>query len=151
MRVRENIQKKLKVFFSWCYIDQKRSLLADYDVTSDQGPYCITRISIAIPCTDWETYFKPHIRYEFFGLKYERYYVYPWDHDRYQSLITRPQYLRHITITGCVQQAFKILRKHGHLFLSLFSMMISTGLPELSSEKDLQYLRETLVSITKPF
>ncbi|VVC95371.1 unnamed protein product [Leptidea sinapis] len=41
--------------------------------------------------------------------------------------------------------AFKILRKHGHLILSLFSMMISTGLPELSSEKDLQYLRETLV------
>ncbi|XP_045445644.1 phosphatidylinositol 4,5-bisphosphate 3-kinase catalytic subunit delta isoform [Melitaea cinxia] len=43
------------------------------------------------------------------------------------------------------ETAFKILRKHGHLILSLFSMMISTGLPELSSEKDLQYLRETLV------
>ncbi|XP_072943702.1 phosphatidylinositol 4,5-bisphosphate 3-kinase catalytic subunit delta isoform [Epargyreus clarus] len=43
------------------------------------------------------------------------------------------------------EQAFKILRQHGHLILSLFSMMISTGLPELSSEKDLQYLRETLV------
>ncbi|KAH9629422.1 hypothetical protein HF086_013336 [Spodoptera exigua] len=42
-------------------------------------------------------------------------------------------------------QAFTILRKHGHLILSLFSMMMSTGLPELSSEKDLQYLRETLV------
>lgn len=38
-----------------------------------------------------------------------------------------------------------ILRKHGNLFLSLFAMMISTGLPELSSEKDLAYLRETLV------
>ncbi|KAJ0180329.1 hypothetical protein K1T71_003733 [Dendrolimus kikuchii] len=43
------------------------------------------------------------------------------------------------------ETAFRILRKHGHLILSLFSMMISTGLPELSSEKDLQYLRETLV------
>ncbi|CAG5011875.1 unnamed protein product [Parnassius apollo] len=43
------------------------------------------------------------------------------------------------------ETAFKILRKHGHLILSLFSMMISTGLPELRSEKDLQYLRETLV------
>lgn len=40
-----------------------------------------------------------------------------------------------------------ILRKHGNLFLSLFAMMISTGLPELSSEKDLAYLRETLVCI----
>lgn len=43
-------------------------------------------------------------------------------------------------------QAFLILRKHGCLILSLFAMMISTGLPELSSEKDLNYLRETLVS-----
>lgn len=39
-----------------------------------------------------------------------------------------------------------ILREHGCLILSLFAMMISTGLPELSSEKDLNYLRETLVS-----
>ncbi|XP_063531233.1 phosphatidylinositol 4,5-bisphosphate 3-kinase catalytic subunit delta isoform [Cydia strobilella] len=43
------------------------------------------------------------------------------------------------------ETAFKILRRHGHLILSLFSMMISTGLPELKSEKDLQYLRDTLV------
>jgi len=43
------------------------------------------------------------------------------------------------------EKAFMILRKHGNLILSLFAMMISTGLPELGSEKDLQYLRETLV------
>ncbi|XP_017779858.1 PREDICTED: phosphatidylinositol 4,5-bisphosphate 3-kinase catalytic subunit delta isoform [Nicrophorus vespilloides] len=43
------------------------------------------------------------------------------------------------------EQAFLILRKHGGLILSLFAMMISTGLPELSSEKDLNYLKETLV------
>ncbi|XP_030370722.1 phosphatidylinositol 4,5-bisphosphate 3-kinase catalytic subunit delta isoform [Scaptodrosophila lebanonensis] len=43
------------------------------------------------------------------------------------------------------EEAFLVLRKHGCLILSLFSMMISTGLPELSSEKDLDYLRETLV------
>nr|CAD7407031.1 unnamed protein product [Timema cristinae] len=43
------------------------------------------------------------------------------------------------------EQAFLILRKHGSLILSLFAMMISTGLPELSSEKDLNYLRDTLV------
>ncbi|KAH8278942.1 hypothetical protein KR018_011586 [Drosophila ironensis] len=43
------------------------------------------------------------------------------------------------------ERAFLVLRKHGCLILSLFSMMISTGLPELSSEKDLNYLRETLV------
>ncbi|KAG8234414.1 hypothetical protein J437_LFUL015524 [Ladona fulva] len=43
------------------------------------------------------------------------------------------------------RKAFKILRRHGGLILSLFAMMISTGLPELSSEKDLSYLRDTLV------
>ncbi|XP_018567528.1 phosphatidylinositol 4,5-bisphosphate 3-kinase catalytic subunit delta isoform [Anoplophora glabripennis] len=43
------------------------------------------------------------------------------------------------------EKAFMILRKHGNLILSLFAMMISTGLPELTSEKDLNYLRETLV------
>ncbi|GBP26146.1 Phosphatidylinositol 4,5-bisphosphate 3-kinase catalytic subunit delta isoform [Eumeta japonica] len=43
------------------------------------------------------------------------------------------------------ETAFKILHRHRHLFLSLFSMMISTGLPELNTEKDLQYLRDTLV------
>ncbi|XP_066146001.1 phosphatidylinositol 4,5-bisphosphate 3-kinase catalytic subunit delta isoform isoform X1 [Euwallacea fornicatus] len=42
------------------------------------------------------------------------------------------------------ENAFMILRKHGNLILSLFAMMISTGLPELSSEKDLLYIRETL-------
>lgn len=48
------------------------------------------------------------------------------------------------------EQAFLILRQHGALILSLFAMMISTGLPELSSEKDLNYLRDTLVG-TKNF
>ncbi|XP_059475620.1 phosphatidylinositol 4,5-bisphosphate 3-kinase catalytic subunit beta isoform [Neocloeon triangulifer] len=42
------------------------------------------------------------------------------------------------------EKAFMILRKQGCLILSLFAMMISTGLPELSSEKDLMYLQETL-------
>lgn len=45
------------------------------------------------------------------------------------------------------ETAFMTLRKHGTIILSLFAMMISTGLPELSSEKDLNYLRETLVRI----
>ncbi|XP_064211138.1 phosphatidylinositol 4,5-bisphosphate 3-kinase catalytic subunit delta isoform [Tribolium castaneum] len=42
------------------------------------------------------------------------------------------------------EKAFVILRKHGSLILSLCAMMISTGLPELSSEKDLNYIRDTL-------
>lgn len=43
-------------------------------------------------------------------------------------------------------QAFLILRKYGSFIISLFAMMISTGLPELQSEKDLNFLKETLVS-----
>lgn len=40
-------------------------------------------------------------------------------------------------------QAFLILRRHGTLILSLFVTMTST-LPELATEKDLEYLRDTL-------
>ncbi|CAG5109135.1 5-bisphosphate 3-kinase catalytic subunit beta isoform (Mus musculus) [Cotesia congregata] len=43
------------------------------------------------------------------------------------------------------ETAFSVLRCHGGLIVSLFAMMISTGLPELSCEKDLNYLRDTLV------
>ncbi|XP_035228755.1 phosphatidylinositol 4,5-bisphosphate 3-kinase catalytic subunit delta isoform-like [Stegodyphus dumicola] len=43
------------------------------------------------------------------------------------------------------EKAFMILRRKGPLVISLFAMMLSTGIPELSSEKDLDYLRETLV------
>lgn len=51
------------------------------------------------------------------------------------------------TFKQLCETAFLLLRSHGCLILSLFSMMISTGLPELSSEKDLNYLRDTLVCI----
>ncbi|CAG2112887.1 unnamed protein product, partial [Medioppia subpectinata] len=43
------------------------------------------------------------------------------------------------------EQAFMIIRKRGSFIISLFAMMLSTGIPELSSVKDLDYLRETLV------
>ncbi|XP_076360353.1 phosphatidylinositol 4,5-bisphosphate 3-kinase catalytic subunit beta isoform-like isoform X1 [Tachypleus tridentatus] len=43
------------------------------------------------------------------------------------------------------ENAFVILRRKGSLIISLFAMMLSTGIPELTSEKDLYYLRETLV------
>ena len=49
------------------------------------------------------------------------------------------------------EQAFLILRRHGSFIISLFAMMISTGLPELSCEKDLNYLRETLVNLYSSF
>lgn len=43
------------------------------------------------------------------------------------------------------EQAFLIIRRRGNFIISLFAMMLSTGIPEVSSVDDLQYLRETLV------
>lgn len=41
-------------------------------------------------------------------------------------------------------RAFMILRKHGRLIITLFSLMLQSGLPELTMEKDLDYLKDTL-------
>jgi len=44
-------------------------------------------------------------------------------------------------ITVCCK-AYNIVRHKANLFLNLFAMMLSTGIPELQSEDDLQYLRD---------
>lgn len=41
-------------------------------------------------------------------------------------------------------EAYNILRKYAHLFINLFSLMLSTGLPELQNKDDIQYLRNAL-------
>ena len=41
-------------------------------------------------------------------------------------------------------RAYNIARMNGNLFLNLFSMMLSTGIPELQSEDDLLYLRDAI-------
>lgn len=41
--------------------------------------------------------------------------------------------------TAC--RAYNILRKHASVFINLFAMMLSTGIPELKSAEDLEYLR----------
>ena len=40
--------------------------------------------------------------------------------------------------------AYNIMRRHPHQFISLFSLMLSTGMPELEKETDLDYMREEL-------
>uniref|UniRef100_A0A287DBQ2 phosphatidylinositol-4,5-bisphosphate 3-kinase n=1 Tax=Ictidomys tridecemlineatus TaxID=43179 RepID=A0A287DBQ2_ICTTR len=45
---------------------------------------------------------------------------------------------------GYCEQAYRILRRHGLLFLQLFALMRAAGLPELSSSKDIHYLKDTL-------
>ncbi|KAG7477551.1 hypothetical protein MATL_G00070830 [Megalops atlanticus] len=42
------------------------------------------------------------------------------------------------------EQAYKILCRNGTLFVNLFALMRAAGLPELSSSKDIQYLKDSL-------
>jgi len=39
-------------------------------------------------------------------------------------------------------KAYNIVRKNASIFINLFAMMLSTGIPELQEEEDLNYLRE---------
>jgi len=41
-------------------------------------------------------------------------------------------------------QAYLILRKRADMFINLFAMMLSTGIPELKSTEDIYYLRDAL-------
>jgi phosphatidylinositol-4,5-bisphosphate 3-kinase len=42
-------------------------------------------------------------------------------------------------------KAYLIIRKNANLFINLFSMMKCTGIPELQSVEDLDYLKSVLV------
>uniref|UniRef100_W5MA77 phosphatidylinositol-4,5-bisphosphate 3-kinase n=1 Tax=Lepisosteus oculatus TaxID=7918 RepID=W5MA77_LEPOC len=44
----------------------------------------------------------------------------------------------------CCEDAYLILRKNGNLFITLFALMLTAGLPELTSVKDIQYLKDSL-------
>jgi phosphatidylinositol-4,5-bisphosphate 3-kinase len=39
-------------------------------------------------------------------------------------------------------RAYNVLRKHANIFINLFAMMLSTGIPELRTTDDIQYLRD---------
>ncbi|EGG20817.1 hypothetical protein DFA_00682 [Cavenderia fasciculata] len=41
-------------------------------------------------------------------------------------------------------RAYNIIRKKAHIFLNLFLMMVSTGMPELNHQDDILYLRDSL-------
>ncbi|XP_028274773.1 phosphatidylinositol 4,5-bisphosphate 3-kinase catalytic subunit beta isoform [Parambassis ranga] len=42
------------------------------------------------------------------------------------------------------EDAYLVLRKNGNLFITLFALMLTAGLPELTSVKDIQYLKDSL-------
>ena len=56
-----------------------------------------------------------------------------WGHDKNFEVFRR-----------LCEKAFLAIHRHGSLIISLLAMMISTGLPELSSEQDLNIIRSTL-------
>ncbi|XP_041377444.1 LOW QUALITY PROTEIN: phosphatidylinositol 4,5-bisphosphate 3-kinase catalytic subunit alpha isoform-like [Gigantopelta aegis] len=47
-------------------------------------------------------------------------------------------------------KAFSILRKHANLFITLFTLMLSCGIPELQSLDDIGYIRKTLAVEKSP-
>ena len=40
--------------------------------------------------------------------------------------------------------AFKTLRNRGNLFITVFALLLSSGIPELESPSDLNYIRDSL-------
>ena len=46
----------------------------------------------------------------------------------------------------CIE-AFKTLRSKGNLFITVFAMLLSTGIPELENPADLDYLRDSLAML----
>eukprot|EP00164_Ancoracysta_twista_P011145 GFYU01017067.1.p1 GENE.GFYU01017067.1~~GFYU01017067.1.p1 ORF type:complete len:263 (-),score=85.00 GFYU01017067.1:315-1064(-) len=45
--------------------------------------------------------------------------------------------------TSC--EAYNVVRKHSNLFIVLFTLMLSTGIPELKSSEDIMFLPEMLI------
>eukprot|EP01102_Stenamoeba_stenopodia_P020703 TRINITY_DN8172_c0_g1_i5.p1 TRINITY_DN8172_c0_g1~~TRINITY_DN8172_c0_g1_i5.p1 ORF type:complete len:1732 (-),score=326.42 TRINITY_DN8172_c0_g1_i5:97-5292(-) len=56
-----------------------------------------------------------------------------------KELTKSPQFTQFVDL--CCK-AYNILRKHANLFITLFTMMLSTGIPQLKKPEDLHYLRE---------
>eukprot|EP00026_Physarum_polycephalum_P016714 Phypoly_transcript_17694.p1 GENE.Phypoly_transcript_17694~~Phypoly_transcript_17694.p1 ORF type:complete len:260 (+),score=39.99 Phypoly_transcript_17694:57-782(+) len=50
-----------------------------------------------------------------------------------------PNFKRFVDLCG---RAYNILRKNANIFLNLFMMMVGTGLPELTCQEDINYLRD---------
>eukprot|EP01063_Lacrimia_lanifica_P008011 TRINITY_DN1514_c0_g1_i1.p1 TRINITY_DN1514_c0_g1~~TRINITY_DN1514_c0_g1_i1.p1 ORF type:complete len:1260 (+),score=465.04 TRINITY_DN1514_c0_g1_i1:108-3887(+) len=50
---------------------------------------------------------------------------------------------KHFTNVACA--AYNIVRRHSHIIISLFVLMLSTGIPELQCAEDLEHLREVFL------
>ena len=46
-------------------------------------------------------------------------------------------------------EAYTCLRRLGNLFITVFAMLLSSGIPELNHPNDIDYLRESLALLKK--
>ena len=80
-----------------------------------------------------------------FGIKRERVaIVLP---SEFVAVISTPEFgleNNFVTFQKMCEEAFLAIRRRGSLIISLLTLMISTGLPELTSEQDLYIVRTTL-------
>ena len=77
-----------------------------------------------------------------YGFKRERApFVFTPQYAHVMGGVGSAQYERFIDVCG---HAYNIVRKHGHLLLALFTLMISTGIPELRELEDIFYLRDMM-------
>ena len=77
-----------------------------------------------------------------FGVSRERAkFVFTPDFAYVMGGVDSPNFHRFVTL--CCE-AYNILRKHASKFINLLAMMLSTGIPELTKPKDIDYLRNNL-------
>jgi len=75
-----------------------------------------------------------------FGIKRERApFVFTPDFAYVMGGRDSKDFMKFIDICG---KSYNILRSHANIFINLFAMMLSTGIPELQSVDDISYLRE---------
>jgi phosphatidylinositol-4,5-bisphosphate 3-kinase len=75
-----------------------------------------------------------------FGIKRERApFVFTPDFAYVMGGKDSPDFMR---FTELCCKAYNIVRKHAAIFINLFALMLSTGIPELQTVEDIDYLRE---------
>ena len=77
-----------------------------------------------------------------FGIKRER-APFVFTH-QYQAVVGDAESERWQLYVRRCKAAYNVLRKNANLLINLFSMMLSTGIPELQREEDINYLRDAL-------
>ena len=77
-----------------------------------------------------------------YGFKRERApFVFTPQYAHVMGGVGSAQYERFLDVAA---HSYNIIRKHGHLLLALFTLMLSTGIPELRELEDIYYLRDMM-------